>query len=175
MASEKVAHGIPADSVGRILYSASRWLAIFGGLVLSAMAVVTTISVTGRFFFSAPIPGDFELIEVGTGIAVFAFLPWCQMRRDNVVVDFFLIAAPVWVQKFLDAVGSLIFGLIIALFAWRTTVGGIEIYQNDEATYILTIPRWWTFPFAIVCLILLTAVCFYTLRNDIRNLRAPAG
>ena len=46
-------------------------------------------SVLRRWLFSTPIPGDFELAQIGTAVAVFAFLPYCQVVRGNIVVDTF--------------------------------------------------------------------------------------
>jgi hypothetical protein len=40
-------------------------VALAGGCVLALMAAMTALSVTRRSFFGAPIPGDFELIEIG--------------------------------------------------------------------------------------------------------------
>jgi len=169
----------PADRFGRLLLAASRALAIFGGLVLCAMAVVTTASVTGRSLSSvstyfAPITGDFELIEIGTGIAVFAFLPYCQMRRDNVIVDFFLNSASPRTKAFFDILGSLAYGAIVVLFAWRTSIGGVDLYDVGESTYMLGIPRWWTFPFAVFCLVFLAVVCAYTVTRNAEEFRGAS-
>jgi hypothetical protein len=35
----------------------------------------------------SPIRGDFELVELGTGFAVFAFLPWVQINRQHASVE----------------------------------------------------------------------------------------
>jgi len=166
----------PSGPIGRVLFQVSRALAIFGGFVLCAMAILTTISVTGRSLATvssmfAPILGDFELIAVGTGVAVLAFLPYCQIRRDNVIVDFFLASAPVRAKASLDALGSIIYGFIMVLFTWRTAVGGVDIYKAGESTYMLSIPRWWTFPLAVFCLALLVVVCGYTLTRNIDDYR----
>ena len=161
----------PTDPVGRVLFAASRVFAILGGLVLCAMALLTTVSVTGRFFFNAPVMGDFELIAIGTGVAVFAFLPYCQLMRENVIVDFFLSAAPFRVKTILDTIGNLIYGTIIAIMTWRLSLGGIDLYNDDQMTMILEVPRWWTFPAAILCLVLLFAVCVYTTVRSINETR----
>ena len=153
----------PTDAVGRVLYSLSRLFALFGGFVLCAMAILTTTSVIGRSFFNSPIMGDFELIAIGTGVGVFAFLPYCQITGANVFVDFFLAKAPIGVKTFFDTIGNLAYGTIIALMVWRMSLGGIDMYELDEMTLILEIPRWWTFPLALACLMLLLAVCIYTL------------
>lgn len=161
----------PADAAGRVLYLISRVFALFGGLVLCAMAVLTTVSVFGRAFLNAPVMGDFELIAIGTGVGVFAFLPYCQMIRENVVVDFFMSRASFRARSVCDAVGNLSYGLIVALMAWRTSLGGVDMYHTDEMTLILEVPRWWTFPLAVLCLVLLFAVCAYTLARSIEEVR----
>ncbi len=171
MSEKSDSHARPADAVGRVLFEVTRVFALAGGLVLCAMALLTAASVIGRAFLNAPVTGDFELIAVGTGVAVFAFLPHCQLIGENVVVDFFLSTAPFRVKAFFDALGSLAFGAIVALMTWRTSLGGVDMYDANETTLILAVPRWWTFPLAVVCLALLLVVCVYTLARSIKETR----
>ena len=79
----------PTDPTGRLLFAVSRALAILGGLLGCLMAALVTVSVAGRYLISAPIPGDYDLVGIVSGCAIFAFLPYCQLTRGNVVVDFF--------------------------------------------------------------------------------------
>ena len=161
----------PTDPVGRVLLTVTRLFALGGGLVLCAMALLTTISVTGRRFFAAPVTGDFELIAIGTGVCVFAFLPYCHLKRENVLVDFFMSGAPDRVKSFFDAIGNLAYTIIIALMIWRMSLGGIDLYNVDEMTLILEFSRWWTFPAAILCLLLLFVVCVYSLVRSVNETR----
>lgn len=72
--------------LGRILKTAAKWLAYFGGFLLTAAAILTVISVTGRALIWAslgPVPGDFELVELTCAVAVFSFLPWSQINREQ--------------------------------------------------------------------------------------------
>ena len=172
MAEQTGAGFRPTDPVGRILFDVSRALALAGGGVLALMAAMTTVSVTGRAFFRAPIPGDFELIEIGLSVAVFAFLPYCQIAGANVIVDFFTHGAPARLKAVLDAIGSLVFALIAAVLLWRHGLGAIDMYEVGETTMILNLPRWWSFPVAVACLALLLAACLYTLWRSIREVRA---
>ena len=164
----------PTDPVGRVLYRISRWLAVFGGGVLGAMAVLTTVSVVGRSAFLAPIPGDFELVAIGTGIAVFAFLPWCQMTRGNVLVDFFMSATPARARIFMDIVGGIAYLLIAALLTWRMIFGGLDMYNYNELSMTINFPRWTTFPVSIAILAFLVIVVAYTIGRSIAELRAGA-
>ncbi|MEK9684404.1 MAG: TRAP transporter small permease [Rhodospirillaceae bacterium] len=161
----------PTDVVGRFLFSVTYGLALLGGVILCLMALLTTVSVSGRYFFNAPITGDFELIGLGTGIAVFSFLPFCQLMRENVIVDFFLSHTSKRFQSFFDFVGNLSYGLIIVLMTWRTPIGGIEVYNSNQMTLILELPHWWGFPFAVLCLIVLLIVCLYTTLRSFKEAR----
>lgn len=159
----------PTDPVGRVLYWVCRLLSQLGGVVVFVMAVLITVSVTSRSTIGSPIYGDFEYITIFTGVAVFLFLPLCQLQRENVIVDFFMTNAPTRLKSACDAAGCLIYGIIIALMSWRTTVGGISTYKNHEETILLSWPLWSTFPLAIFCLIVLLAVCIYTFTVSVRQ------
>lgn len=165
-------HIRPTDPVGRVLYRIARWLAIFGGIVLSAMAILTSLSVFGRSVFLQPVPGDFEIVAIGTGIAVFAFLPWCQMVRGNVMVDFFMSAAPVRARILGDIVGGILYLGIAILLTWRMIFGGIDMYQYNELSMTINFPRWTTFPISIAMLAFLTVVVVYTIGRSIAEFRA---
>ncbi len=165
-------HTRPTDPVGRVLYQIAKWLAILGGVILSGMAVLTAVSVTGRSAMSAPIPGDFELVAIGTGIAVFSFLPWCQMMRGNVLVDFFMSKTPVRARVFADIVGGVLYLLIASLLTWRLIFGGIDMYQYSEVTMTINFPRWTTFPLSVALLAFLVVVIAYTIGRSIAELRA---
>lgn len=147
---------------GRALLLAARGLAVAGGFVLAAITVVTTFSIVGRAVASAPIPGDFELVEMGTALAVFAFLPYCQLVRGNVAVDFFTSRAPARVKALLDLAANLVFTLIAGLLTWRLALGGAELRAYAETTMVLRVPVWWGFVPAVLCLGFLTATCAYT-------------
>ena len=102
---------------------------------------------------------------------LFAFLPYCHLKRENVIVDFFMSGAPGRVKSFFDAIGNLAYTIIIAIMIWRMSLGGIDLYRVDEMTLILEFPRWWTFPAAILCLVLLFVVCAYSFVRSVREVR----
>ena len=63
--------------------------AILGSAVALATGLMTLASVVGRAALSAPIPGDVELTQFGIALAISLGLPWCQLKRANIIVDFF--------------------------------------------------------------------------------------
>jgi TRAP-type C4-dicarboxylate transport system permease small subunit len=151
-----------SERVGRALYRAATGVAVLGGLVLFALTLLTVISVVGRAAFSAPIPGDFELVELGMAVAIFAFLPYCQIVRGNVIVDLFTTRASPQTRALLDGIGNLLFTAIAALLTWRVALGGLEIRSYHETTMVLQVPVWWGYVPAVIFLTFLTVVCAYT-------------
>lgn len=146
----------------RFLQRAARAFALAGGAVLLAVMAVTVTSVVGRTLFNRPVLGDFELVEIGSAVAIFAFLPYCQLRGGNVVVDLFTRGAGAHARARLDAVHSLVYALIAALLTWRLTIGGTELRAWGETSMILAVPIWWAFVPIVASVMLLTLICIYT-------------
>ena len=68
----------------KLVYRLAEWLAYVGGLLLTALALMVVVSVSGRALLKlglGPIPGDFEMVEMATAIVVFFFLPWCYLKN----------------------------------------------------------------------------------------------
>jgi len=129
----------------RALEQLARLAAIAGAAIALAVALMVVASVVGRAAFSAPIPGDVELTQFGIAVAISLGLPWCQVRRGNIVVDFFTQRAGARTQRALDAAGALLLALMCALLAWRGAAGAVAVRQAHETSMILALPMWWTY------------------------------
>jgi TRAP-type C4-dicarboxylate transport system permease small subunit len=125
-----------------VLETIAKVLALVGGAAAIVVAVIVVVSVLGRWLFSAPIPGDFELVEMGTAIAVFAFLPYCQIVRGNIVVDTFTAHLPARLRGRLDAVWDGVYAAAMALVAACLTRGTLDTFSSQEVSMVLRIPLW---------------------------------
>jgi TRAP-type C4-dicarboxylate transport system permease small subunit len=143
--------------------------ALAGGVLMAWLAVMTVISVFGRWLFSAPIYGDFEMVAMGTAVSVFLFLPYCQMRKGNVVVDVFLNWAPNRVQRFFDLIGQLVLATIAGALAWRMWLGAEDMLKYNEISMILGIPVWIAFPFGVAGFAMLAVCCLYDAGKSARE------
>lgn len=152
----------PADPVGRLLYALSRLFAYAGGLVLVALTIVSLVSIAGRALFSAPLPGDYELVQVGIAVSVSAFLPLTQMRGGHVIVDFFTANARPTLRGGLDALGAALIALCAAVIAWRLAAGAISLEQANDQTTILALPTWIPVAIMVPCFALFAAAGAYT-------------
>lgn len=158
----------PADPVGRGLFFCSYILVLIGGFTMAALVAMTVVSVLGRYFLSSPIFGDFELVEMGTAIAMFLFLPYCHLMRGNVVVDLFLSWAPKRVQTFCDALGALLLAALAGGFGWRMALGAQDMQKYNDVSYILALPTWPMYAIAAPALALLSVCCLYTAVRDFK-------
>ena len=162
----------PRSLPGRALFSFAHGLAIVGGVLIALIVAMVVVSIFGRSLLSMPVYGDFELISIGTAIAVVLFLPHCHLQRGNVIVDLFLARAPEAVKLLCDAFASLLLGTMAGVLAWRSVLGGIDLYHSHDTSMILAIPVWWAFPFVALSLALLALCCLYTALRDTRRLFA---
>lgn len=136
--------------------------ALAGGALLLGVVAINAASVIGGVF-GAPVPGDFELTEMGVAVAAFAFLPWCQLTGANVTADIFTArASPAWTARFTLA-GAAVAFLFALLLLWRMWAGMEDQRNYDYVTAILSVPVWWAFPPILISLVLLALAAAVTL------------
>ena len=84
---------------GRALAAACKIAAIAGALVFVALVAMSILSITGRKLFSAPLPGDVELLQLCSAFASSSFFAWCHLNQGDVKVDFFTDRLPATRQR----------------------------------------------------------------------------
>ncbi len=126
----------------RTLEALAKFCAILAGVLLTAITLLTCASLIGRNTIGITLAGDFELTGVVAGAAIALFLPICQWRRGNIIVDFFTAKASTQTNARLDKLGALLMALTLGLMAWRTTVGGLSAFANNSGTMMLGFPEW---------------------------------
>ena len=125
------------------LAAVTRPLAIAGGLIMLAAAIMVVVSVAMRWFISYSVPGDIELVQIASALAVFCFLPLCQGRRGNIVVDTFTTGLPPRLRNGLDALWDLVYALMAAIIAWRLAVGAWDSLRSNTVSMMLGLPVGW--------------------------------
>lgn len=138
--------------IDRAVTALSRVLALAGGAVLLAVIVLVVVSIIGRALIPlglGPVPGDFELVKLGMAVAVFGFLPWCQLNRGHVSVDLF---APLLGPR-RDALAFVLHNMAMtaagAFITWRLWAGMADKMTYRETTFILRLPVWWGYAVCI--------------------------
>lgn len=117
-------------------------LALAGGALLVGLALLTVVSITGRWLASRPVTGDVELVQLGVAAAIALFLPYCQLHRGHLIVDFFTARSRGPIQRRLDAIGSAVAGTLFLLLAWRAGAAVLDMRAAGETTMVLGVPLW---------------------------------
>ena len=149
----------------KIFENLAKLCAIIAGVLLTGITLMTCASLIGRNTTGDSIVGAFELTGVAAGAAIALFMPLCQLRRGNIIVDFFTANMSAAVNDKLDRFGTLLLVLIFGLLAWRTTLGGLNVYSANSETQIMGFPEWIVYammvpPFILTGLIALRQTLF---------------
>jgi len=126
----------------RLLDALAAALALFGGVLLLLVAVLTVVSVSGRWFASQPLTGDIEVVQLATAAAIALFLPYCQLHGSHLIVDFFTARSSGPAQRRLDVLGSMLAGGLFFLLAWRAGIAVADMRRAGETTMVLGVALW---------------------------------
>ena len=137
-ASGEPAHG----RWGRRLHLLTRTFAVAGGAGFIGLVLMSLVSIVGRKLAAAPIPGDIEIMQMGGAVAAAAMLPFCEMERHHLRVDFFTTRLSQSAKHALDALSHLLLALVAALVAWRTAAGALSLREAGESSMMLLWPVW---------------------------------
>ena len=122
--------------------------AAIGGLALVLMTIMAVVSILGRWMIPlglSPVPGDFELIESGTGFAVCAFMPWTQLQRGHATVTIITDAMGKTANAVIDFITELTLFATAVFLTWRLWYGVLDKMSYGETTFILKFPLWWAY------------------------------
>lgn len=161
-----------------LVYGVARALAWFGAFVLCVIAVMSVASIVGRAFTFAglgPVRGDFELVEAGTALAVFSFLPWCQLKGAHAVVDLLWGRYPPRLQHALTTVTDAAMLFAWSLLVWRMGIATLEYRANGEVSFILQMPVWYGYAASMVPATYVVVVCLWRLAEDLGLASPPAA
>lgn len=158
MSAPREAEEVPLTGVSGLLMTTSKGFALAGGAIFIAMVGLSVVSIVGRKLWSAPINGDIELLQMGTGVAAAAFFPYCTMMNEHLRVEFFTEGLSSSARGLLDAFANVLLAVAVGLLAWRGAVQAHELREAGEVTVMRNIEVW----IPVACLVpsmVLTAVC----------------
>lgn len=135
-------------------------LAVAGGVLICFAAVLVTVSVAGRRLFNKPIPGDYEMVEISMGVAVFAFLAYTAAKSGHIAVDTFTLKLRPRVNAVIDGLWELVLAGFLGFFSWGLLTGGLNARAYGETLIQLAWPIW---PVYVACSLLAALACLVTL------------
>lgn len=143
----------------------SSLLAYVGAFALICMMLITTVDVAGRYLFSKPITGAFEITEFLVLILIFSFLAFTQAGRGHVSVDLLFTLFPRRLQIAVDLVTHTICLILMILITWMGVVKALELMAVGGTSPNLKIP---TYPFVFFLALGCTVMCIQYLVDIIK-------
>jgi len=162
-----------AGHFGRSIEWACTALAILGGTLFLVEALMSVTSVLGRALFSLPVPGDYELVQMLSAMGIAMCLPYCQLKRGHVFVDFFTLWAPPAVKRVLDAMAALLLAASAMLLAWRIWHGMLDMREYGETSMVIALPVWWGYVPVAPSFALLGIAALHTFIDELRGSEQP--
>ena len=168
---------LPHGPVGRLLDRICAVMAMAGSAILAAIVLVSSLSVLGR---SLPqlvgvrgtgVPGDVEIVQLGCAVAIYCFLPLCQIRRSNVLVGIFTRHLAVRRRAMFDLAANLLYLALAIMLALALGYGAAEKFRNGDTSMMLRIPEGWPFVAALLPSWLLVVAIVYSVVRSLAEIR----
>lgn len=150
-------------------------LALLGGAILLVLTALTCVSILGRAAVPfdigiGPIRGIFDMTEIGMAAAVFAFLPWAQLKETHARVDLFRWAMPGALDRFLDLLFNAAMAFVAAVGTWRLYLGMQDKLSFGETTLIAQIPVWQGYALSLIGAVGFVLVALFCVLRAARRL-----
>ena len=152
-----------------------RYWALMGGFVLLALVAITAASAVSNLLFNVPFSGEYELAKHFVGIAIFTFLPYCQLTGANVTVDIFTEGVGPRAKAAMLLLSSLLAAAFAALLLRQMSLGFGDYIRYPEETAALHLPLWTAFPPILLSLALLLVASLLTAHDAWRGLRGSGA
>jgi len=118
-------------------------LSASAALVMFLMMALTLVDVMGRYLFSAPVTGAFEVTELMLAAVIFLGLPLITAEGGHIAVD---ILDPALGRR-ARAVQYWVIGIInvlaFGIFAWVLWEHAFKVLRYQDTTAVLQIPYAW--------------------------------
>lgn len=126
------------------------FMAILSGIVLSYLVVVTFYDVILRYFFSAPLRGRQDIVEMGMVVCLMLATPYTWRIKGHISVDLYDNFKNKYFEIIRIFVIKLLVFIVFFLIAWRSIEASEDSRLFSEATNMILIPH---FPFIIIVMI----------------------
>ena len=127
----------------RALDIAARTCGILAAIFLAAMMLLTVADIALRAFFSYPIRGQLELVELGLACTIFLALPAVFIRDAHIVVDVADHFVSARAKELLDLLGALASLATLAVMLWQMAPLALYMMRFGDVTSDLSIPKIW--------------------------------
>ena len=130
----------------------TRWVALFGLIILLLFALLVMGDVTMRWLFRAPYEGVVDLSRVLLPVIISTCFPIALLQRQHITIRFLGRALGPRREAWLDLFGASALLLFFALVAWRFVIDTADMQAVGEYTWVIKLPMapWWWVTTAVI-------------------------
>ena len=125
----------------RPLRFAETLLGVLVAILLFAMMLVTVVDVIGRYFFSQPLAGAYELTEIMLALSVFIGLPLICLREEHVALTLLIDRLPGRARAVHAGVVAVIGAGTLGVVAWQLVEHAARLASYGDVTTFLRWPK----------------------------------
>jgi TRAP-type C4-dicarboxylate transport system permease small subunit len=127
-------------TIERIATVWTRRLALLGGWLLLAVAIVTSFDALLRDFVGRPLPGTFEATELMLAVIIFFGLPYTSLTDSHVSVDFLTSHLSRRTQYAIIAVNAMICAALFGVITLQLLTLAMEFLTTKRTTITMRMP-----------------------------------
>jgi len=134
-------------SLERWLTIFTRWVALFGLILLLLLALFIVSDIIMRWLFHATFAGVLDLSAVLLPVIVATCFPIAVLQRQHVTIRFLGKALGPRREIWLELFGSLVLLLFLILMTWQFILHTADMQALGDHTWVIQIsmaPWWWT-------------------------------
>jgi TRAP-type C4-dicarboxylate transport system permease small subunit len=124
----------------RLAVTWSRRLALLGGWLLLAVALVTVLDALLRYFLGRPMRGTFEVTELVLAAIIFFGMPYTNLTDGHVSVDFLTSRLGSRTQAAIIAVNAAICAVLFGFITVQMAFLATEFLATGRTTLTTRIP-----------------------------------
>ncbi|MGD9862865.1 MAG: TRAP transporter small permease [Pseudodonghicola sp.] len=140
----------------------ARLLSRIACLLLFAMMLLTFVDVAGRYLFTMPVNGAYEIVSLLMPAIIFCALPLTVLREGHVTVDLLDDFIPAPLARVQALVVHLFTATALGLIAWRLAIKSMDQFNYEEVTDELYLTIW---PFSAAMAVLCALATLAALAN----------
>ena len=144
------------------------WIA---GVGLVGMLLLIVADVIGIKIFNSPVPGGLETVSFLAVVAIAFAVPYTQLMRGHVAVDFIVEKLPRRLKLVIDVLTVFLSVCLAGTMAWYSFRYAAKLYDTGEVSMTQKIPY---YPFVYAMAVCFVAF-FLVLVSDLAKSIAKAG
>lgn len=151
---------------------AVRGLTSLSSVAVAVLLVATFVGVIMRYFFSAPILGVNEIIQMGSVALVMLAMPDAAHTETHVRVDVFDKALGRWGRLIGDLLARSIGIYLLGVLTWRAWLKMLDAMEYRDVTNMISIPFWPFYGLVALSCVLYAIILFLQVIDILRG-RSP--